>query len=227
MPVRTVRTRHARHPLGRRVTRRGFALLAVLWIILGMSVLAIATSGAGWHAVAAAQHAHDRIVGRWIDEGCVERLRAVLDGALAGAKSQAATVWRDADRLLLQDSAVVLTGCDLSMRPTGRVVWSRASEAQLDALPGMSFEAVMKTLRLRAAGGTIADILTVEGSLSPEAKALFDAHFQELSRLATVDPDAWEVRVRAHVGDPPTPVNVVVRLVRAGPRAAVVRWVEW
>ena len=213
--------------MGRRAPRRGFALLAVLWIIIGMSVLALATSGAGRHAVAAAQREHDRIVGRWIDEGCVERLRAVLDAAMARAQSQAAVVWRDADRVVLTDSAAAMAGCDVTMQTSGRVVWSRASEAQLDSLPGMSFEAVMKALRLRTAGAPITDVLVLEGSLSPEAKALFDMHFQDLTRLATVDPDAWAVRVRAHVGDPPTPVNVAVRLVRAGTRAAVVRWVEW
>lgn len=206
--------------------RRGFALLAVIWILIGVSVLALLTGTAGRRAVARAEYERDRLAGRWRAEGCIERLRSVLNGAMKSRLGAVGT-WRNADRIALQDSVSRFDGCELSMDVDGRVVWSRASEAALDSLPGMSFEAVAKVLRMQSDGIPITDILLVEGQLSPEARAAFDSHFVDLSRLTTIEPDAWIVRSRAHIGSPSAPVNIKVRLVRAGERIAIVRWVEW
>jgi len=108
----------------------------------------------------------------------------------------------------------------------GWPVISRATAAELDSLPGMTPEAVAKILQLRAIR-PLTDLLPVAASLSPDARAVFDASYQELSRRLATEPDAWVVRSQAHLGVPPTPVNVEARFVRAGTRAALVRWIEW
>src|SRR5580704_15704926 len=68
----------------------GFALLGVLWIIVGLSVLALAMGRVSWHAVTTAEIAHDRIVGRWLGEGCIARMRSVTNGLLANDPTHAA-----------------------------------------------------------------------------------------------------------------------------------------
>lgn len=206
--------------------RRGFAMLAVLWIIVALSVLALAVGEVARHAVASVQREHDRTVGRWAAEGCISRFRAVLADSLAGPE-QTARVWRAIDTVVLGGNDARTTGCDLSARTAGRVVLGRASEQVLDSVPGMSFEATTRVLAMRTSGTPIIELQAVEASLSPEAKAVFDTHYVELSRLLTVQPDAWIIRSQSHVGQPPTPMNIEARLVRAGSRAGIVRWVEW
>jgi len=205
----------------------GFALLGVLWIIVGLSVLALAMARVSGHAITMAEINHDRIAGRWVAEGCLARLRSVTNNVLANEPTHAIVVWRTLDRTLLTDSASAITGCDLSLKTDGRIVLDRASAAELDTLPGMTTEAIARIAQMQQAGTPITDLVLIESALTPTAKALFDAHYMELLRHLTVDPDAWLVRARAHVGTALAPVNIEARLVRAGNRAAVMRWVEW
>ena len=206
---------------------RGFALLGVLWIVVGLSVMALAMARISWHAVTYAEIEHDQIVGRWLAEGCLARLRGVTNNTLSADPVHAVVVWRALDRVLLVDSAAALDGCDLTLQPAGRVVLDHATAADLDTLPGMTTEAIARILQMQQDRKPITDLLLVEAVLTPTAKALLDAHYTELLRETTTEPDAWVVRARMHVGTPPTPFNLEVRFVRAGSRAAVMRWVEW
>lgn len=215
----------------RPVSRNGFALLGVLWIITGLGVVALAMGRISRRAVAQSEIEYDRIVGRWLAEGCLARLRSVTNGMLEGDPLHAPVVWQTLDRVLA-DSSAALTGCDLSLRPDGRIVLDRASAPDLDTLPGMTLEAIAHVLGMQRAGTPITNLLLIEGALTPAAKAAFDANYVALLQRITVEPDAWLVRARARVDAPateipPTPVNIEVRLVRAGSRAAVMRWVEW
>lgn len=63
--------------------RHGFALLAVLWVIAGLSVLGLAVMLAAREAVAAARNRIASTRAAWLAEGCAERTRAAIDGALA------------------------------------------------------------------------------------------------------------------------------------------------
>ncbi len=219
--------RHASRP----ASTLGFALLGVLWIIVGLSVLALAMGRVSRHAVTVAEIAHDQIVGRWLADGCLARLRSVTNGVLADPTHQA-TVWRVLDRMVLVDSSATLTGCELSLRPDGRIVLDRASVTDLDTIPGMTLEAIARIVQMQQARTPITDLLLIERALTPAAKALFDAHYLDVLQRTTIEPDAWVVRARAQgappaLGIPPTPVNIEARLVRAGNRVAVMRWVEW
>ena len=208
-------------------TSTGFALLGVLWIIVGLSVVALAMGRMSWHAIMAAQTQHGRIVGRWLADGCLARFRSVTNGLLGAEAARATTIWRTLDRTLLVDSGAALTECDISMQTAGRIVLNRAVTSDLDTLPGMTLEAIAHILQFQQAGTPITDLVLVESALTRPAKLLFDTHYRDLLIETTPEPDVWVVRARAHVGVPPTPVNIEMRLVRAGARAAVVRWVEW
>jgi hypothetical protein len=207
--------------------RRGFALLAVLWIIIALGVLAITVSRTTYRAMAGAQGEKDRVVGRWIAEGCIARVRAVSDAALAEDPFRASARWQKLDSIVAVDGASTLTGCDIAIRLDGRPVLARATVADLDSLPGMTPEAVAKIRQLQSMGAPLTDLVPVAAMLSSGARAVFDASYADLSRRIAIEPDAWVVRSQAHLGVPPTPVNVEVRLVRAGTRAAPVRWIEW
>ena len=206
--------------------RRGFALLAVLWIIVALGVLSITFARITYRALAGARQERDRITGRWNAEGCIARLRAVGDAVLGEDPYRASDRWRNLDSIAGVDSTSALVGCDLTVRIAGRPVLTRASAAELDSLPGMTPEAVAKLLQLRAIR-PLNDLLPLAASLSPDARAVFDASYAELSHRLAIEPDAWVVRSQAHLGAPPTPVNIEARFVRAGTRAALVGWQEW
>jgi hypothetical protein len=207
--------------------RRGFALLAVLWIIIGLAVLMITLARVTHRALAAAEGHSDRLRGRWIAEGCIARLRASSDAALSEDPYRASARWTMLDSVVGVDTNRTLPGCDISLSIDGRPVVSRATTAQLDSLPGMSDEAITTILRMRASDHPLTSLVPIAAELSPDARAFFDASYSELSRRIVVEPDAWVVRSRAHLGTPPTPVNIEARLVRGGTRAAIAQWVEW
>lgn len=209
------------------VVRRGFALLAALWMIIALGVLALTTSRVTYRAIVGAHGERDRLVGRWRAEGCIARIRAISDAVLSDDPYGASDIWRALDSVVAIDSASTLAECDVTIRIDGRPVLARASEEELSLLPGMSPEAVTTILRLRSTSPPLTDLALVAPALSPDARAVFDASYPELSRRVVSEPDAWVVRSRAHFGAPATPVNLEARFVRAGTRAALVRWVEW
>jgi hypothetical protein len=199
----------------------------VLWIIIALGVLALTVSRTTYRALAGAQGEKDRVIGRWSAEGCIARVRAVSDAVLSADPFRAGEKWQKLDAIVAGDSASTLTDCDITIRMDGRPVLARATAAELDSLPGMTPEAVANILQLQSMRAPLTDLVPVAATLSPAARAVFDASYAELSRRVAVEPDAWVVRSRSHLGVPPTPVNVEVRLVRAGTRAALVRWIEW
>jgi hypothetical protein len=206
--------------------RRGFTLLVVLWIIVSLSILAASIGARARHASAVTQGAHDRIVGRWLAEGCVARWQSVADAVLRVRPEGASAAWSRLDEIL-RDSTATLDGCELTMRVDGRPVLGRATAAQLASLPGITPEVTARLDEARLRGAPIVDLLVLESALSPPAKAELDAHYAELTRAIATEPDAWIVRAQSHVGTPPTPLNIEIRFVRGGTRAAIVRWVEW
>jgi hypothetical protein len=209
------------------VTRRGFALLAVLWIIVVLGVLAITVSRVTYRSIGEAQGEQDRVIGRWSAEGCIARLRAVSDAQLGEDPYRASARWRMLDSIVDADRTRTLRGCDVTVRMDGRPVLARATTAELASLPGLTPAAVAKIQQLRSTGAPLTDLSPVAAQLSPDARAIFDAAYPELSQRLAIEPDAWMVRSQAHLGEPPTPVNIETRFIRAGTRAALVRWIEW
>lgn len=96
--------------------RRGFALLAVLWAVVGISVLSLALGLVARETVGAAQNRVDETRARWRAEGCAEAARAAIDASLE-ARGDAS--WRDLDRALSAEYATTLPECDVVLRAAG------------------------------------------------------------------------------------------------------------
>lgn len=109
----------------------------------------------------------------------------------------------------------------------GRVSLDHAPAAVLGALPGIDVEAVETMLRRRAEKGSVGELQTLAGALSPASQDTLAAHYAELAPRVTLEPDAWILTARAGEGTPAVVSVVELRLERAGNRAAVVRRRTW
>ncbi|MGH7719761.1 MAG: general secretion pathway protein GspK, partial [Gemmatimonadaceae bacterium] len=105
--------------------RGGFALLAVLWVIAAVSLLALGLSLVARQSVWAAQNRVDIARATWKAEACLERARAAIGEALSGRT--ASSVARSASWATLDD--VVRTtpvgagpACEVSARAAGSAV---------------------------------------------------------------------------------------------------------
>src|SRR6266487_4050199 len=96
---------------------RGFALLTVLWLMTtaAIVVLAAVLSARDGVDMAANRVRSERAV--WYVNGCLDRARALLDAALAGARRDGrdVPVWRRLD-LYMPRAGV---GCRLDLRTAG------------------------------------------------------------------------------------------------------------
>jgi len=102
--------------------RDGFALLASLWILVGVTALVLAVALAGREATHAA---HNRVAlarARWRAADCLERARAAIADAIAPAEQRAsaepAAGWGGADRAV-GSSPLVPEQCELRVRAAG------------------------------------------------------------------------------------------------------------
>jgi general secretion pathway protein K len=122
------------------VSRRGFALLGVLWVMIGVSLLSLGVSLIGREAVAAGQNRAGLARASWRAEDCIERARAAIAEAL---RSEAASrvrrtrrsAWAALDWAVAASPLVAEARCEVTMRPAGTAVdVNLADEEQLDAL---------------------------------------------------------------------------------------------
>jgi type II secretory pathway component PulK len=311
-----------------RRARPGFALIAVLWIIAGVSALALAMNLAGRDAVSSAQNRLNGARARWRAEGCMERARAAAADVLEGHASwlQAPVSWDMLDRAVSASPYVVDAHCDISIRSTGtalninaadvrafdalfaaaglpptmadslgraiiewrgddtsriertaarawydtahriappfaafadvrelrgvrgfeearamvpaldsilttepgRINLSRAGEAVLASLPGMTPSLVARVLALRSLGAPVTDLSTIAAGMAPDVQDSLASHYLEVRPMVTGQADAWIVTARATEGTAPAITGTIeIRLVRAGPRAAIVRRRTW
>ena len=105
-----------------RSERRGFALVAVLWILVSVAAIGAMLTAAARESVATAQNRLDLLRAAWRAEGCVEAARSVVDGALAADNSGIGTrpAWARLNVIVSQSPLV--TGCSLSLRPGGTTI---------------------------------------------------------------------------------------------------------
>lgn len=134
----------------------GFALLTVLWLLVGLSALAIAASLAGRQAVAAAQNRGDLARAAWRAEGCAERARVVVDAALSARSLDQAgrsVAWRTLDRLVAASPLLQAEGCDIGLSAAG-------SALDVNAATGEQLHALF-----RALGVTVATADSLEDAI--------------------------------------------------------------
>jgi type II secretory pathway component PulK len=109
----------------------------------------------------------------------------------------------------------------------GRISIATASPTVLAAVPGFTPEARQRVAEWRAERRQISNLLVFAASLSSQSADSIVAYFPEISRVATLDPDAWIIRGVARSGLPTVSSVVELRLVRADERAAVARRRVW
>lgn len=103
-----------------RFTRRGFALLVVLWVMVGIGVLALAAALTGRQAIGTASNRVALTTAHWRSEGCVERMRAAAHQALTSVHPDAViAVWDSLDRVLATSPFLTGTSCTITPRAVG------------------------------------------------------------------------------------------------------------
>ena len=107
-------------------SRRAFALLAVLSVIVGAAALGAGLLLVTRDALASAQNriALSRAV--WIAEGCLERARAAIDEALEKEPASNAA-WQELDSVV--HHSPLIGRCELTLEPTGLTLNVNADES--------------------------------------------------------------------------------------------------
>jgi general secretion pathway protein K len=102
-----------------RVRRRGFALLAALWVTVALAAMAFTGLVVAREVVTATQNRVAFARGRWRAEGCLERSRAVIDDVMNG---RIAGGWESLDRVLGASPAIADAACDIALVPANVAV---------------------------------------------------------------------------------------------------------
>jgi general secretion pathway protein K len=101
----------------RRVRSRGFALIPTLWVVAGVSSLALTSAANARDAIGASRNRASADRAYWLARGCAERLRHDLYHSLWPDGFDAAhvmQVWESLDR-----AVSVSAGCQIAMHPSG------------------------------------------------------------------------------------------------------------
>jgi general secretion pathway protein K len=104
----------------------------------------------------------------------------------------------------------------------GRVSFAHASPEVLAAIPGFTRETADLIAMLGRDGTPVVDAASIVGRLSMQSASELRAHYPEIVRTTTGDPDAWSIDVRAWNGNPRSEVVLRWRVIRAGSRCSVV-----
>jgi hypothetical protein len=127
---------------GQAGSKRGFALLAVLWVLVGVAALGILLQVTARDAQGTAMNRIGRARARWEAEGCLARASATLAEATDGAPIPD-SLWQRLDTIVL--GSPLVGGCRLSVVPVGLTLdVNTASEQQLQTIAiadGMSVRA--------------------------------------------------------------------------------------
>jgi type II secretory pathway component PulK len=126
--------------------RQGFALLAVLWIVVAASSLAIATHAVARQALDGASNRTELLKARWIAADCLERARATIAHVLAYRDNLQAGItsspfssshysWRSVGEAVRASRLLPVDGCELTVSAAGsRASVNAADEELLRAL---------------------------------------------------------------------------------------------
>jgi general secretion pathway protein K len=115
---------------------------------------------------------------------------------------------------------------------TGRIVVDLAPIEVLAMLPGFTDETLARITerRLRSAP-PLTDVLELGAELSPASVDSLHAAYQDLRRLTAADPEAWIITARGGGSAGATPrvpvATIELKVVRSGPRVAIVRRRSW
>lgn len=109
--------------------RHGFALPAVLWVIVGVAAISLAGTVAARESVSTAQNRVDHLRAAWRAEGCLEIARETIADGLADGE-QAALAWTGLDSVIARSDALTGAACTISARPAGAALDVNAADAE-------------------------------------------------------------------------------------------------
>ena len=134
--------------------RDGFALLSVLWVLVGVTALALAANLSAREAVAAARNRADLAAAGWRAEGCVERVRAAVTDALAGpGAAQDGSAWGRMDGAVARSPLLAGAECAVELRAAGAAL-------DVNAADGETLRRLFRALgRTAASADSLADAL--------------------------------------------------------------------
>ena len=101
--------------------RRAFALLAVLWVVVGVSSLVLGAGLISRQAVAAAANRSATTRAFWLAEGCLARARAAMAEALSAGRGGdgGPSEWARLDSVVGASPLVVEAGCAVKLAAAG------------------------------------------------------------------------------------------------------------
>jgi Type II secretion system (T2SS), protein K len=111
----------------------------------------------------------------------------------------------------------------LAVRGAGRVNLNRAPLAVLATLPGLGEDGARALVARRSQGRRLRTLDEAVGELPPSARGPVLAHYQDFSNAVSLAPEQLIAVATGRVRDSPLSARVVVTLVPAGTRLAVIR----
>lgn len=113
--------------------RGGFALVSVLWIVVGIAALAMVANVAAREGIASARNRADLARAGWRAEECLARTRAAVGTLLAEHRDEGAgaTVWGRMDEEVARSPLLLGTGCDVEMTAAGAALDVNAASGEI------------------------------------------------------------------------------------------------
>lgn len=99
----------------------GFALLAVLWVMVGVAALGALATVAARESIAAGRNRINLTLAAWRAEGCAESARAAIAEVLRGARGDTPneSAWNDLDGTVLALPSIAYSDCEVTLRAAG------------------------------------------------------------------------------------------------------------
>ncbi|MEO8879626.1 MAG: hypothetical protein ABI446_04460 [Gemmatimonadaceae bacterium] len=125
--------------------RRGFALLAVLWVIVALTALGVSLSLIARQALGAARNRIELTRAEWRAEGCMAQMRASIEVYLTSpprVDAHGLSGWSALDQLAAAD-ALRIGECEITFRAAGSRLDVNAADEQIleTLLTGLRIEA--------------------------------------------------------------------------------------
>lgn len=209
--------------------RRGFALLAALWLVVALGGLA---AGAAAHARLGTASSAERVGAlraRWAAEGCLAAALARLDSVVRLRADFALPVL---DTVHYANGAT----CDVSVADPGaqpgspygdgRLNANSAPDSVLLALPGMGPDAVRALAAARTWRRPIASLEELMLQLPPPARAELAEHYPDLVGRLTFQATSLALTARGWTAQG-TAAKIELHVAPAGGRAAVLARRLW
>ncbi|MBA2684455.1 MAG: general secretion pathway protein GspK [Gemmatimonadaceae bacterium] len=112
--------------------RRGFALLAVLWVTVALAALGLSLSLVARQALGAGRNRNQLAKEEWSAEGCAARIRASIEVYLQSpprADARGLSGWSSLDQVVTAQGREA-NDCEIAMRPAGDRLDVNAADAQ-------------------------------------------------------------------------------------------------